>query len=211
MVPRYFSLLCARRYAVASSSLAHAYAVLELSPPITAGRLKRQYRALVRRWHPDRFRADPAGEAEANQKLREINLAYELVVAFLESPDPPEDFSSREGNVPPVSSSTERVDAIVDSINRMNRISLVPELSVQRWLSIAVAFGYLIDAIMFLPTNGSPSRRIGEAVFNTAGYLMLPLILIWIGDRDDGSFNSVVCRIFGWFFLLAPALYFGFL
>jgi curved DNA-binding protein CbpA len=41
--------------------LRRAYAVLELSPPVTEERLKHQYKALVRRWHPDRYHADPVG------------------------------------------------------------------------------------------------------------------------------------------------------
>ena len=52
------------------SDLRHAYAILELSPPITETSLKRQHRSLAKRWHPDRYQADPAGQAEAAEKLR---------------------------------------------------------------------------------------------------------------------------------------------
>ena len=65
------------------SDLRHAYAVLGLSPPVTEARLKRRYKSLAKRWHPDRFQADPVGQAEATENFRHINHAYEVVAAWL--------------------------------------------------------------------------------------------------------------------------------
>jgi hypothetical protein len=39
----------------------------------------RQSKGLVKRWHPDRYAADPQGQAEAAQRMREINAAFALV------------------------------------------------------------------------------------------------------------------------------------
>jgi hypothetical protein len=47
------------------------------------GELKRVYRALVKRWHPDRYGADPVGQAEATRQLRMINGAMRVVVRHL--------------------------------------------------------------------------------------------------------------------------------
>ena len=69
--------------------LRHAYAVLGLSPPVTEAALKRRYKSLARRWHPDRYQTDPAGQAEATEKLRDINIAYEIVAASLQNAEPP--------------------------------------------------------------------------------------------------------------------------
>lgn len=96
-----------------------AYALLELTPPVTEPHLRKHYRELVRRWHPDRYASDPTGQAEAAQRMREINEAYRLVVAQLGArPDPePETVAA----VPaPVASSLPRkdIDGIVASINR---------------------------------------------------------------------------------------------
>jgi curved DNA-binding protein CbpA len=68
-----------------ATELRHAYAVLGLSPPVSEPRLKQRYKVLVRRWHPDRFQNDPAGQAEAAVRLRNINIAYEAVLASLAS------------------------------------------------------------------------------------------------------------------------------
>ena len=56
-----------------------AFAVLEIAPDAGPAEIRRAYRRLVRRWHPDRFANDPQGRAEATERLRVINRAYEVV------------------------------------------------------------------------------------------------------------------------------------
>lgn len=53
-----------------------AYATLGLVPGAPAAVIRRRYKELARRWHPDRFTADPAGRSEAATRMREINDAY---------------------------------------------------------------------------------------------------------------------------------------
>lgn len=52
--------------------------------------MKACHRDLVRRWHPDRFQDDPAGQDEASEMLKEINWAYEYLVehAFAQPVEP---------------------------------------------------------------------------------------------------------------------------
>jgi DnaJ-class molecular chaperone len=57
-----------------------AYSQLGLLPGASADRLRKQYKALVRRWHPDRFAGDPQGQAEAAIRMRAINDAYHLIL-----------------------------------------------------------------------------------------------------------------------------------
>jgi hypothetical protein len=60
--------------------LRSAYAVLGLEPGASLHKVKRQFKTLVRRWHPDRFTNDPQGRAEANDRLRVINNAYSTIL-----------------------------------------------------------------------------------------------------------------------------------
>ena len=62
---------------------ARAYAILGLEKGCAPDQLKATYRRLVKRWHPDRFAADPAGQAEASARLREINGAFRIVAEDL--------------------------------------------------------------------------------------------------------------------------------
>ena len=49
--------------------------ILGIAPGATNEEARRAYRALARRWHPDRFIAGPEREW-ANEKMTEINTAY---------------------------------------------------------------------------------------------------------------------------------------
>ncbi len=52
------------------------YRVLEVEPDASPEVLKRAYRDLVKVWHPDRFADDPRLQNRAQEKLKQINLAY---------------------------------------------------------------------------------------------------------------------------------------
>jgi curved DNA-binding protein CbpA len=52
------------------------YETLGIPPEATAERIKRSYRRLVKIYHPDRFPGGSEAHAEAEKKIREINIAY---------------------------------------------------------------------------------------------------------------------------------------
>ena len=51
--------------------------MLELEPGASAEAVRAAYRDLVKVWHPDRFTHDAELQRKAQDRLREINLAYE--------------------------------------------------------------------------------------------------------------------------------------
>lgn len=67
---------------------ARAYATLGVAPGAPLGEVRKRYRALVRQWHPDRFAADPQGQAEAAVRMRAINDAFRCVAARTTVPQP---------------------------------------------------------------------------------------------------------------------------
>lgn len=54
--------------------------VLDLRPVATAKDIKNAYRTLSKVWHPDRFQADPKLQTVAQEKLKEINVAYDWLI-----------------------------------------------------------------------------------------------------------------------------------
>ena len=60
-----------------------AYAVLGLPPGSWLGQVRRRYKVLVKRWHPDRYATDPVSQEEASNRMREINVAYRRLVRHL--------------------------------------------------------------------------------------------------------------------------------
>jgi curved DNA-binding protein CbpA len=55
------------------------YELLGVAPGASAGELKAAHRDLVKVWHPDRFSHDPRLQQKAQEKLKEINEAYDLL------------------------------------------------------------------------------------------------------------------------------------
>jgi WD40 repeat protein len=67
------------------------YEVLGLQFNASPEEIKRAYRALAKQWHPDRFPHDPEKREEAEEKFKEITIAYEALKDY--SPDTAADFS----------------------------------------------------------------------------------------------------------------------
>ena len=61
--------------------LAREYATLGVSPGSSHHEVRKRYKALVRKWHPDRFASDPQGQAEAAVRMRTINDAFRSVLS----------------------------------------------------------------------------------------------------------------------------------
>ena len=56
-----------------------AYELLGVKPGVSSGELKAAHRDLAKVWHPDRFTHDPRLQEKAQEKLKEINEAYDLL------------------------------------------------------------------------------------------------------------------------------------
>ena len=64
-----------------STDLGWAYDVLGVKPGISDRELKAAHRDLTKVWHPDRFLHDPRLQEKAQEKLKEINEAYEQLIS----------------------------------------------------------------------------------------------------------------------------------
>jgi hypothetical protein len=67
------------------SDIHASYKELDLPPDAKFKKVRASYLRLVRLWHPDRFWGDPKLQAVANDKLQRINLAYEAIIAHLQT------------------------------------------------------------------------------------------------------------------------------
>ncbi len=59
------------------------YEIFGLKPGASEEDVKRAYRDLVQVWHPDRFSHNQSLQKKAEEKLKEINSAYEAVKTYL--------------------------------------------------------------------------------------------------------------------------------
>lgn len=64
-----------------SAELGWAYDVLGVKPGVSDRELKAAHRDLAKVWHPDRFVHDPRLQEKAQEKLKEINEAYDQLIS----------------------------------------------------------------------------------------------------------------------------------
>jgi hypothetical protein len=158
-----------------TNALRKAYAALGLEPDASAGMLREQYLLLVKRWHPDRHSTDPVNQANATERMREINEAYQLIVevqgaegAAAASADPPSPEPELRSNAGWDSSRNKQV---IDSILRNRRPGFSFRLSTGRTFSLAVSALYVLWTVSL----GEPG-----ALAIVVGLLLLPLACIWL-------------------------------
>lgn len=65
------------------------YRALDLEPGSSLEQVKQAWRELVKVWHPDRFPNDAKLQAKAQERLKDINRAYEALEQYLASGVPP--------------------------------------------------------------------------------------------------------------------------
>lgn len=59
--------------------LRRAYDLLDAPHSAPPDDIKRAYRRITKRWHPDRYRSGTPAHAEATQVMKQINRAYSLI------------------------------------------------------------------------------------------------------------------------------------
>lgn len=72
----------------------NAYEVLNIPPSATREEIRTSYRALARRWHPDRFMEGPERDW-ANEKMAQINAAYRACLDGTAAPMAADEESAR--------------------------------------------------------------------------------------------------------------------
>ena len=87
------------------------YQLLGVPYTATEGEVKKAYYALARRYHPDNFVNDPTRGELANRKMREINEAYERILAdrakgIVGQPPPPP--PAQSSSAPPAAGRAKR-------------------------------------------------------------------------------------------------------
>ncbi len=62
-----------------SGKISRSIEILGLKPGATREEVDTAYRDLAKVWHPDRFSGNPRLQKKAEEKIKEINAAYEYI------------------------------------------------------------------------------------------------------------------------------------
>ncbi len=62
-----------------------SFEILELDRSASTDKIKQSYKDIVTVWHPDRFSNNPRLKQKAEEKLKEVNVAYDTLKSYLSS------------------------------------------------------------------------------------------------------------------------------
>ncbi|HTH46304.1 MAG TPA: J domain-containing protein [Candidatus Limnocylindria bacterium] len=145
--------------------LGQAYEVLGVPPEIPTRDLRRHYRELVRRWHPDQFAGNQEEQRVADETLRSINDAYQLVIRQRADADESAESEPADPQVPPASpgpSPSPRDEAAAeDGPPEQNRSSAV-------WVLGLLGGALLLGGVWWIGFRSPESRGPSEAVIKPA-------------------------------------------
>jgi hypothetical protein len=203
-----------------TDSLLRAYATLDLQPGAPPSAVRKQYLRLAKRWHPDRYATDPANQAYAADKMREINCAYQLLEKppadlvdhpppARPTPPPPPPPSPSSPTAAPGSRrrssgwDSSRNEEVIQAI--LGRPRRDVSFSMGRTISLVIATAYLVAALV--------SRESAQIV-KIVAFLIVSLWGIWYGDEMEGFVHDdlgrpiagVVLKLAAWLLLLLPSL-----
>jgi hypothetical protein len=172
-------------------ALTRAYATLGVRPDCSRGELKRAYRALVKRWHPDRYAADPAGQAEAGRQLRLINTAMHLLERRLagasghptQAPVPTTSPAASQSG-PPSAESRPLSRAELDAIARACASDSPVDVAVAFISDVSL---FVVGALCFVPQKGQFEVSMRDAIVGLACIGGGTMRLIWRRFKGGGS------------------------
>jgi curved DNA-binding protein CbpA len=70
-----------------TKEILECFELLELTPNASPSEVKRARNEMAKVWHPDRFPNDVKLQSKGQEKLKEINLAYEKIQDFYKNPE----------------------------------------------------------------------------------------------------------------------------
>jgi curved DNA-binding protein CbpA len=140
------------------------YELLEVDPGASFSDVKRAYREMCKVWHPDRFEARSKLRLKAQEKLKQINLAFARLEEFYSESDE-EDLkqASLEKNAQRESGQNETQEDVGQSSGR------IPEKIIQQnfnrkspFNSAAVGWGLILCSLVLLVLKGCCGHSFGN-------------------------------------------------
>lgn len=155
---------------------ASSYATLGLKPGSNWKEIRAAYRALIKKWHPDRFQQDSNNHRIAEEKTREITRAYKTLADYHRkhgstptNPVSPPTASARtpETNMPSVHTgrATPPADAPASDAQAGNP-SPIP-IEATRWKTILMLSAVALLFYLWLPDPADRDRATGALPGNT--------------------------------------------
>ncbi|MGE5245684.1 MAG: J domain-containing protein [Betaproteobacteria bacterium] len=199
-----------------------AYATLGLRRGTPLSAVRRRYRALVRKWHPDRFAADPQGVAEATLMLKAVNHAYGAVLGAHRAVSAQGSAIVSAAEPRAVPARVETGDFVAGSLTPAQKDETVAAILHSQSL-LAIAFDDDVAGWRSRAASSAVALLYVAAAWRTGGsvrvvsFCVLPLLCIWfpdvlgehVGFRITKPSPPAFVWFFGWVLLLVPLIALG--
>jgi len=90
-----------------------SFEILELDSGASTDEIKQSYKDIVAVWHPDRFYNNPLLKQKAEEKLKEVNVAYDTLKSYLSSEQRME---PKQKNAQPDAAPYDKTEAVFQSV-----------------------------------------------------------------------------------------------
>jgi hypothetical protein len=172
-----------------------AYAVFGLRAGAPEGQVRRRYKALARRWHPDRHAREAGNQAEAASRMREINAAYHCLVGHLARHGPRSvpigaSLAAFQGGTSPSSGlSREELDSLVEAIGSDGPIDWLLDIlsriggALRRALLAFVVMSCILRIAFQVSRGGAAAVFRDPTLFLVSALLALLLLREWTAHR----------------------------
>jgi hypothetical protein len=134
------------------------YELLGVAPGVSMQELKTAHRDLAKVWHPDRFAHDPRLQQKAQEKLKEINEAYDQLA------------SGKAGRRTRASSETNRSETPPGASTRRTRWKLLLPTAIVFVILFFVATRALIPALKPQAQSTGQTAEQSQATLNEEGH-----------------------------------------
>lgn len=126
----------------------HCYEILELGRNASLEQVKEAYKDLVSIWHPDRFTNNLRLKKRAEQKLKDINAAYDALRIYLTSE---EHMPGRKNTRTQGEGDEQRSEGRREVEGKIDRTEAVAEaatrMALTAWVHISAAFHRFVNQI----------------------------------------------------------------
>lgn len=149
----------------------NAFEVLNLQPTASREEIRKTYRALARRWHPDRFMEGPERDW-ANEKMAEINAAYRECLDGVASKSAAADDNARLAQVQQLMDDGKYLSArkmLMSFTTRCAEWNYLFGAVLMRLCETEKALIYLSVAAHQNPSSAKYARALNEARMNQGG------------------------------------------
>ena len=89
-----------------------SFEILELDRGASTDEIKQSYKDIVTVWHPDRFSNNPRLKQKAEEKLKEVNVAYDTLKSYLSSEQRME---PKQEKAQPDATAYDKTEAVVEA------------------------------------------------------------------------------------------------